>query len=172
MPTSERGSKSCAVSSSTSRRQAVISDSPGSRWPAGWLSTSRPSMCSSTKRKRPPRSITAATVTLGRQTDISFASGSGRFARVFADEIRHALHARLDCLLRRGIGKAHMLALARNAAAEMDVGQHGNTGVGEQPLAEFLGVGGADAAAGFGDVRPDVEGTAGHLTLHAGNVVQ
>src|SRR5574341_1138596 len=40
MPTRAVGSKACAVSSSTSRLQAASSDSPGSRWPAGWFSTS------------------------------------------------------------------------------------------------------------------------------------
>src|SRR5690348_16035194 len=126
MPTSSRGSNACAVSSSTSRRQAATSDSPGSRCPAGWFSTRRPLMRSSTKRNRPPRSITAATVTLGFQTAIKFAFGSGCFSGVLPDEIGHALHARLDRLLGSGVGEAHVLAFARHARAEVDVGEDRN----------------------------------------------
>ena len=39
--------------------------------PAGWLNTMRPSSSSSTRRNCPPRSITAATVTLGRRSTFS-----------------------------------------------------------------------------------------------------
>src|SRR6185369_12836629 len=44
------------------------SDSPGSRWPAGWLKSRPRAVSSSISRKRPSRSTTAATVTLGFQT--------------------------------------------------------------------------------------------------------
>src|SRR3954467_7248109 len=118
---SARGSKTCAVSSSTSRRQAAISDSPGSRWPAGWLSTRRPSMRSSTRRNFPPRSITAATVALGFQITMEFAFGSGHFAGVLADKTRHARDARLDRLIGRGVGEAHVLPFAGHARAEVDI---------------------------------------------------
>src|SRR5687767_15762774 len=43
---------------------------------------------------------------------------------VAADEIGHALHARLDLLLRSRVGEAHVLAFARHPAAEVDVGEH------------------------------------------------
>ncbi len=65
-----------------------------------------------------------------------------------------------------------MLAFARHAAAEMDVCQHRDAGFTQQALPEFLGIGGTDPAAGFGDVGPDVERAAGHLALHAGNLIQ
>src|SRR4051812_33322410 len=147
MPTSAVGSKRCAVSSMTSRAQAAISVSPGSRWPAGWLRTSLPSMFSSTKRNRPSRSMTAATVTLGFQTDITFACGSGGFPLFFLEEARHPRAARLDRLVGRRIREADVLALAGHARAEMDIGEHGNARLVQQPLPELLGVGGADHAA-------------------------
>src|SRR3954464_15410548 len=138
MPTSASGSKWCAVSSRTSRRHASTIDSPGSRCPAGWLSTRRPSIFSSTRRNWPSRSITAATVTLGFQTAITFAFGSGRFSSVLPDEVGHALHAGLDRRLRRGVGEAHMLTLTGHACAEVDVGQDGDARVVEQTFAELL----------------------------------
>ena len=66
-PTSAVGTKWWAVSSRASRAQPSAGDSPGSRWPAGVLSLRPCEVCSSTSRKRPSRSITAATVTLGFQ---------------------------------------------------------------------------------------------------------
>src|SRR6185436_14472883 len=166
MPTSAVGSKRCAVSSSTSRVHAATRDSPGSRWPAGWLSTSRPSIRSSTKRKRPSRSMTAATVTDG------FHTMSGGLAGIGADEVGHARHALLDRLLRRSVGEAHVLALARHARAEMDVGQHRDAGFRQQALPELLGVGGADAAAGLGNVRPGVESAVRYEARHSRYFIQ
>src|SRR5690606_29623243 len=55
------------VSSRVSRRAASTSDSSGSRWPAGWLSTSRPWTRSSTHSRRPSSTTTVATVTSGCQ---------------------------------------------------------------------------------------------------------
>src|SRR5690606_6764699 len=55
------------VSSRVSRTAAWARLSPGSRWPAGWLSTSRPSIRSSTSSSRPSRATTLATVTWGCQ---------------------------------------------------------------------------------------------------------
>src|SRR6185369_2729057 len=65
MPTSHSGVKRRVVSSSASRATASSSDSPGSRWPAGLFSLRPSGVCSSTRRKRPPSSMSAATVTLG-----------------------------------------------------------------------------------------------------------
>src|SRR5207247_1842083 len=172
MPISAVGSKRCAVSSSTSRRQAAISDSPGSRWPAGWLRTSLPSIGSSTRRKRPSRSMTAATVAEGLQILIGIAFGSGRFLGVRADEVGHARHTLFDCLRGRGVREAHVLAFAGDARAEVDVGEQRHAGLVEQALPELLRVLGSDHAAGFGDVRPDVERATRYLALHAGNLVQ
>src|SRR3972149_2345794 len=136
MPTSAVGTKQCAVSSSSSRAQAATRVSPGSRCPAGWLSTRRPSWTSSTNRKRPPRSTMAATVTLGRQS-----VKSSHLAGVLPDEIGHAPDALLDRLPGGGVGEAQVLAFAGHARAEMDVCEHRE---GQQPLAELLGIGGAD----------------------------
>src|SRR6185369_5132541 len=152
MPTSPVGWKRCAVSSITSRAQASIRVSSGSRWPAGWFSTRLPSCSSSTNRNLPSRSMTAATVTLGRQM-----LTSGHLAGVSPDEIGHARDALLDRLLRGSVGKAHVLAFARYARAEMDVGEHRHAGFVQQALAELLRILGADHAAGFGNVRPGVE---------------
>src|SRR3989304_6158087 len=55
------------VSSRVSRRAASARLSPGSRWPAGWFSTWRPSMVSSTSSTRPPSITTVATVACGAQ---------------------------------------------------------------------------------------------------------
>src|SRR5438093_901991 len=132
MPISAVGSKRCAVSSSTSRRQAAMSDSPRSRWPAGWLSTRRPSIGSSTKRKRPSRSTTAATVAEGLQMLIGIAFGSGGFFRVLPNELGHSGDALLDRLGRRGVREAHVLAFARDARAEVDVGEKRYPGLVEQ----------------------------------------
>src|SRR6056297_759751 len=62
MPTSSRGMKPRPVSSSISRTTACSRLSPCSRCPEGWLKTISPWACSSTMRKRPSRSTTAATV--------------------------------------------------------------------------------------------------------------
>src|SRR5688572_13907675 len=170
MPTSAVGSKRWAVSSITSRAQAATRDSPGSRWPAGWFSTSRPSLRSSTKRKRPSRSITAATVTEGFQIVMKF--GSCRLLGVLADEIGHPGDALLDRLLGSGIREAHVLAFARHPGAEVDVGEQRHARLVQQALPELLGIGRADHAAGLGDVRPDVERAARGEALHAGDLVQ
>src|SRR5918992_970758 len=172
MPMSPVGSKRCAVSSSTSRRQAAMSDSPGSRWPAGWLRTSLPSIFSCTRRNLPCRSMTAATVTEGFQIVATLAFGSGCLFRVLADEVGHALHARLDRLLRGGIGEAKVLPFAGNAHAEVDIGEHRNARLVQQALPELLGVCGADAPAGLGHVRPYIERPARNLAFHARDVVQ
>src|SRR4051812_47209163 len=147
-----------------------MSDSPGSRWPAGWLSTSRPSIRSCTNRSLPPSSITAATVALGFQTLNALASGC--LAGVLADEIRHSLDACLDRLLRGGVRKAHVLSLAGHARAEVDIGKHRDSGFQEQALPELLGILGPDHAASLGDVGPGVEGAARHAALHARDLVQ
>src|SRR6185295_3387239 len=172
MPTSAVGSKRCAVSSSASRRHAATSDSPGSRWPAGWFSTSLPSMRSSTKRKRPSRSTTAATVAEGFQMPTTFTFGSGRFLRVFPDELGHPADAGLDRLLRGGVGKPHVLAFAGDARAEVDVGEQRHARLVQQALPELLRILRADKAAGLGDVRPDIERPAGLLALHARHLVE
>src|SRR6185369_441433 len=67
MPSSAVGRNRCPVSSSVSRAQPSAGDSPGSRCPAGLLSFSPSTVSSSTRRKRPSRSMMAATVTLGFQ---------------------------------------------------------------------------------------------------------
>src|SRR5665213_1645769 len=54
-----------AVSSRTSRTSAAMIVSPLSTWPAGWLKTRRLLIRSSTTRKRPSLSLTAATVMSG-----------------------------------------------------------------------------------------------------------
>jgi hypothetical protein len=54
----------------------------------------------------------------------------------------------------------------------MDVGEHRNPRFVQQALPELLRVGGADAAAGLGDVRPHVERAARDLALHARHLVQ
>src|SRR3954469_10380949 len=66
-PSSSVGRKCQAVSSSASRAQPSAGVSPGSRWPAGLLMRRPSEVSSSIMRKRPSRSMTAATVTLGRQ---------------------------------------------------------------------------------------------------------
>src|SRR5512134_2185925 len=191
MPRSAVGVKRCAVSSSTSRATACASDSPGSRWPAGWLSTRRPLAISSTKRNFPSRSITAATVTLGRQrlkrpppprgvswlrcscgARRALPSGSRRLARVLADELGHARDALLDRRLRRRVGKTHVLAFARHARAEMDVGEHCDAGLVQEALAELLGIRCANPLAGLRDVRPGIEGAARVAAGHAWHLVQ
>src|SRR3569833_534369 len=60
-----RGSNRQAVSSRASRTTASSNVSPCSTWPAGWLSTSLSLIRSSTTRKRPLSSVTAATVISG-----------------------------------------------------------------------------------------------------------
>src|SRR6056297_375535 len=62
MPMSSRGMNPRPVSSSISRTTACSRLSPCSRCPEGWLKTISPWACSSTMRKRPSRSTTAATV--------------------------------------------------------------------------------------------------------------
>src|ERR1700722_7395879 len=61
------GSKPHAVSSRVSRTTASSRVSPCSTWPAGWLNTRRRLMRSSTTRKRPSVSVTAATVMSGER---------------------------------------------------------------------------------------------------------
>src|SRR5215472_15008622 len=68
MPVTASGMNSQPVSSRVSRRTASRKLSPGSRWPAGLFSTRLPWTSSSTTRKRPSFSTTAATVTWGFQT--------------------------------------------------------------------------------------------------------
>src|SRR3546814_8021454 len=68
MPTTLLGSTSQPVSSRVSRTAASISVSSGSRCPAGWLSTARPPLDSSTIRKRPLSSTMVATVMWGFQS--------------------------------------------------------------------------------------------------------
>src|SRR3954466_10507651 len=172
MAMSAVGSKRCAVSSSTSRRHAAISDSSGSRWPAGWLSTSLPSTRSSTNRKRPSRSTTAATVADGFQMSTTFTLGSGGFLRVFLDEFGHPADTGLDRLPGGRIGEPHVLPFTRDARAEVDVGEQCHARLVQQALPELLRILGAHQAAGLGDVRPDVERAAGILALYARHLVQ
>ena len=54
--------------------------------------------------------------------------------------------ALLDRRIRRRVREADVLAVARHAAAEMDVGEHGDARFVQQPLAERLGVGAARRA--------------------------
>src|SRR5262245_5185012 len=101
--------------------------------------------------------MTAATVTLGFQTSAIPGSGSGDAARRAADEVGHPR----DALLDRGPGcrvaEADVLAFAGHARTEVDVREHRDAAIGEQTLAEFLGVGSADHPARLGHVRPGVE---------------
>ena len=62
---------------SVSRIAAACRVSSGSRWPAGWFSTTWPRTSSSTSRKRPLRGTTVATVTCGRQMSASSSSAAG-----------------------------------------------------------------------------------------------
>ena len=50
---------------------------------------------------------------------------------MLVDEIRHALQTRPDRLVRGGVAKADMLAIALHAGTEMNIGQHGHTGLVE-----------------------------------------
>src|SRR3984957_19895056 len=70
------GSKPHAVSSRVSRTTAASRVSPCSTWPAGWLKTSRRLMRSSTTRKRPSVSVTAATVISGERAILRIIAGS------------------------------------------------------------------------------------------------
>src|SRR5205814_4244555 len=81
-------------------------------------------------------------------------------------------NAVLDRLHGRRVGKADMLAVARNAAAEMDVRQHGDTGLVEEPLAEFLRVGAARALARLGNVRPRIKCASRSLARETGHPAQ
>src|SRR5882762_6216246 len=65
-----------------------------------------------------------------------------------------------------------MLPFAWHAATEVDISEHRYPGLREQALAELFGIRGTDHAAGLGNVRPDVEGAARNLTLHARHLVQ
>src|SRR5581483_2390164 len=90
------------------------------------------------------------------------AAGLGGAAGIAADEVRHARDTAADGLVRRRVRETDVLSLAGDARAEMNVGEHRHAGFVEQAPAELLGVGRADHAAGLGDVRPGVEGAAGH----------
>src|SRR5690606_36348432 len=104
MPTKASGTNSQAVSSRTSRTMACSSDSFGSTWPAGWFSIRWPWMCSSTRRKRWSRSITAATVKCGLQCMSAPGAGGGfRLARPASPKRKYASGCNLakDCLMLR-----------------------------------------------------------------------
>src|SRR5207249_6885144 len=91
------------------------------------------------------------------------APSSRRLFAALAHESVDAGNAILDRLYGRRVREADMLAIARNAAAEMDIRQHGDAGVVEEPLAEFFRVGAARALAGLGYVRPRVKRTSRRL---------
>src|SRR5262245_31789407 len=78
MPVTESGLKAQPVSSSVSRTTASASDSPGSRWPAGWFSTTRRAARSCTNRNRPLRSAMAATVMSSFRGIEAIITGRGR----------------------------------------------------------------------------------------------
>src|SRR5437867_3186578 len=78
----------------------------------------------------------------------------------------------LDRLHRRCIREADMLAVARNAAAEMDVRQHGDAGLVEEPLPKSFRIGAARALAGFGNVRPRVERASRRLARETRHPIQ
>src|SRR5712671_5824362 len=61
---------------------------------------------------------------------------------------------------------------AGRARAEVDVGEHRDPGLVEQPLPELLGIGSAGHAAGLGHVGPGVERAAGRLAESTGHLVQ
>src|SRR6185295_5911124 len=92
--------------------------------------------------------------------------------RVAADERVDALDARGDRRGRRRIREADVLSLAGDAAAEVDVGQHGDPRLGQQPLAQRLRVRAAGDTARLGDVRPRVESAAGIAANDARHLVQ
>src|SRR5258706_9065836 len=96
----------------------------------------------------------------------------GYAALVLADELRHARDALLDRGFRGGVGEADVLAFAGHARAEVDVGEHRDPGLVEQPLPELLGIGSAGHAAGLGHVGPGVERAAGRLAESPGHLVQ
>src|SRR5580698_3392659 len=70
------GWKPQAVSSRTSRTMAASKVSPCSTCPAGWLNTRRRLIRSSTTRKRPSVSVTAATVISGERAMLRIIAGS------------------------------------------------------------------------------------------------
>ncbi len=65
-----------------------------------------------------------------------------------------------------------MLAVAGNATAEMNVGEHRDAGLVEQALAQLLRIGAAGLLARLGDVGPRVEGAARRLAAEAGHLVE
>ncbi len=59
-----------------------------------------------------------------------------------------------------------------NAAPEVDVGQHRDAGLGQEPLAKRFGIGAAGDPARLGDVRPRVERAAGRLARDPGHGIE
>src|SRR5690242_5050404 len=82
---------------------------------------------------------------------------------VLANECVEATDALLDRLRRRRVRETNVLPVARNAASEVNVGEHRDARLVQQPLAKRLGVGRLHAPARLGDVRPRVERAAGNL---------
>ena len=92
---------------------------------------------SSTRRKRPLRSMTAATVVEGFQTSALRAQAFLVFFRM-----KSAMRATpcLDRLLGGRVREADVLAFARHARAEMDVGEHRDAGLVAAGACELLGI--------------------------------
>src|SRR5262245_58321928 len=96
----------------------------------------------------------------------------GSLYHVSANERVHSLDAVANGLRRRSVAEADVLPVAGDAPSEVDVGEHGYAGFGEQTLAQDLGIGAAGDPAGFGDVGPGVERAAGRAARDARHVVQ
>src|SRR6185295_17551019 len=75
-------------------------------------------------------------------------SGSPFYFCIRADEIRHASHALLDRILGSGVTETDVLAFVGYPRSEMDVRQHRDAGLVQEPLAEFLRILGSDHLAG------------------------
>src|SRR5690242_16599797 len=78
----------------------------------------------------------------------------------------------LDRLRRSRIGKADVLAVARDPAPEVNVGEHRDAGLVEQPPAKFFGIAAAGALACPGDIGPRVDRKSTRLALDAGNLIE
>src|SRR5690349_8256168 len=117
MPITASGSNSQPVSSRASRRTASRKFSEGSRCPAGLLSTRRPRTSSSTMRKRPSRSATAATVTCGFQIMSLYTepAGLGIRLRLVPDAIERP---EVQTCVERGFRVGIAFVLAGDGAVE------------------------------------------------------
>ena len=76
---------------------------------------------------------------------------------MLAHECVEPLDAVLDRRVRCRVREADVLSVAGHAAAEVDVGEHGDARLVQQALAKLLRICRADAPARLGHVRPCVE---------------